>query len=77
MVQDTDDSKGFFFDKNAYAVNTIRRHALFKLQTFCEVNPWIQLHNSHWEITAYTQYLVLCSGFNPSHLTAQALIKKQ
>ena len=39
MVQDTDDSKGFFFDNNAYAVNMIRRPALFKLQTFCEISP--------------------------------------
>ena len=38
MVQDTDESKGFSFDKNPYAVNMIRRHALFKLLTFYEVN---------------------------------------
>ena len=77
MVQDTDYSKGFFFDKKTYTVNLMRRHATFELQTLSNISSWIYEHKSYWEITAYAQYRVLCSIFNPSQLIAQPLIMKQ
>lgn len=40
----------------------------FVLQAFCDIIIRIYEHISHWVIIAYTQYLVLCSVFNPSQL---------
>ena len=47
MVQDTDYSKGFFFDKKTYTVNLMRRHATFELQTLSNISSWIYEHKSY------------------------------